>query len=125
MFPTLAEGERDVIVLHAVRVCVKLLEAQLDMVNQLVDVYQAAAFHTHRHSFHAIRRAAVLEAEIFLCISGTESSRITVSARCALLLSAMNDVSAIVRCAAVRALCAVNIDKCDWESGSSNESDTY
>ena len=62
-------------------VYVKLLQAfseleqleQLDMVNQMLDVYQAVAFRAHRHSFHGIRSAAVLAAEILLRISGTES----------------------------------------------------
>ena len=100
----LAEGEHDVIVLRAARVCVKLLQAfskleeleQLDVANQLVDAYQAVVFRAHRHSFHAIRSATVLTAEILLRISGTKSGRITVSARDVLLLAAMNDVSAPV-----------------------------
>ena len=66
---------------------------QLDMVNKMVDVYQAVAFRAHRHSFHDIRSAAVLVAEILLRISGTESGWITVSARDALLPAAMNDAS--------------------------------
>ena len=124
MFVTLAEGQHDVIVLHAVRLCVKLLQAfseleeleQLDMIDQLIDVYQAVAFRAHRHSFHAIRSAAVLAADVLLRISGTGNGRLTVSARDALLLAAMNHVSTTVRCAAVHTLSAVNIEKCDRES---------
>ena len=76
LFVTLAEFEHDAIAVHTVRVCAKLLQVfseleeveQLDMINQLVDVYQEVKFRASRHSFHAIRSAGVLTAEILFRI---------------------------------------------------------